>query len=146
MVNSVLRFNILTVFFCFYIFSIKAQEKHIDKIKISRKAEKISSKEKIVKRIVKEDTTLMMSFQTFAVSRRISNYITEIPGNCEDIEYEISAKYKGSLKTEKVEGNMFSVGAGIILNELTPGDFFYIDTIHTKCAKPNKKLYKILLK
>lgn len=144
MVNSVLRFNILTVFFCFYIFSIKAQEKHIDKIKISRKAEKVSSKEKIVKKVVKDDTILIIPYQMFA-NRRISNYIKEIPGTCVEIKYEISAKYRGSLKTVKVVGNMFSIDAGIILNELKPGDFFYIDNIHTKCAKPNKKLYKILL-
>jgi len=123
----------------------KAQQVGIDKIKISRKAEKISSKEKMVNKAVKTDTTLVIPFQVFGFSRRISNYIKEIPNSCEEIRYEISAKYRGNLKTVKVVGNMFSITSGMILYELKPGDFFYIDNIHSKCAKTTKKLYKILL-
>ena len=140
-----LKLNIFYCFLFFNVFVIKAQEEGIAKIKISRKAEKVSSKEKMVNKVVKDDTTLVIPFQVFGFSRRISNYIKEIPDTCEEIRYEISAKCMGNLKTVKVVGNMFSIMSGMILYELKPGDFFYIDNIHTKCAKTKKRLYKILL-
>jgi hypothetical protein len=140
-----LKLNIFYCFLFFTVFVIKAQEEDFAKIKISRKAEKTYSKEKMVKKVVKDDTTLVIPFQVFGFSRRISNYIKEIPDSCEENRYEISAKCMGNLMTVKVVGNMFSIMSGMILYELKPGDFFYIDNIHTKCAKTTKKLYKILL-
>lgn len=143
--SNVLKYY-LTCYCLFVINYSYAQQTKVDVIKISKNAEKqTTQQQKELKKNVKQDTLIRLSFLAFQRLSRLSDIAKEIPSTCDSVTYLIQGVFKDVLKEAKEDENKFSVNANIILGGLKPGQKFFIESISTSCVKVKFKSYTVLI-
>jgi len=143
--SNVLKYY-LTSYCLFAINYSYAQQTKVDVIKISKNAEKqTTQQQKELKKNVKQDTLIRLSFLAFQRLSRLSDIAKEIPSTCDSVTYLIQGVFKDVLKEAKEDENKFSVNANIILGGLKPGQKFFIESISTSCVKVKFKSYTVLI-